>query len=184
MLVISTIKSVLLLWMLSIGHILKEVKFLVLFSTDHKETEMSKIEYSTSVGTRLFDRGPRNMVPVHNYLAGTGKSLAYEGPGYYVPSERRWVSHANFRSLPRQTRRDCILFESEEDWRTWQARRDKEPAPSGRDSTEYNYSHPSGTCKSLYFLLNPFKPLFFSEKPVMAFFLLPKPSFLLLVCAK
>ena len=47
------------------------------------------LEYSTSRGATLSSRGPRNMVPVHNYLAGTGKSIAWRGAAYYVPSENR-----------------------------------------------------------------------------------------------
>jgi hypothetical protein len=31
------------------------------------------------------------MVPVHNYPAGVGKSHAWRGAAYYVPSENRFV---------------------------------------------------------------------------------------------
>ena len=91
-----------------------------------------ELEYSSSLGTNLFDRGPRNMVPKHNYPSGTGKSHVFYGPAYYVPSENRWITHESFRSLPRETRRDAILFESEDDWVAWKIKNDKPHQPSGR----------------------------------------------------
>ncbi|KAK3591972.1 hypothetical protein CHS0354_031480 [Potamilus streckersoni] len=98
---------------------------------------MAKPEYSTGLGTNLAARGPRNMVPLHNYLSGDGKSHVYKGPGYYVPSERRWISYDMVRALPRETRRDAILFESEDEWRTWQGRRDKPHSSSGLSMSGY-----------------------------------------------
>ena len=48
------------------------------------------LEYSTSRGTILAERGPRNMVPPANYPSGTGKSIVWSGAAYYVPSENRY----------------------------------------------------------------------------------------------
>ena len=87
------------------------------------------LEYSTSSGSILAERGPRNMVPVHNYPDGTGKSHVFYGAAYYVPSENRWITQDKFRSLPREARRDAILFESEDDWVAWKSKNDK-PHPS------------------------------------------------------
>ena len=49
-----------------------------------------------------------------------------------MPSERMWISYADHRSLPRQTRRDAILMESEDQWRDFQRNRDSVHQPSGR----------------------------------------------------
>ncbi|XP_076461083.1 uncharacterized protein LOC143293754 [Babylonia areolata] len=87
--------------------------------------------YGTSKGVFLNRRGYFNHVPVHNYLSGDGKSHVYMGPGYYVPSERAWLTFAEYRSLPRETRRDAILMESEDQWREFQLKRDKVHQPSG-----------------------------------------------------
>ena len=91
-----------------------------------------QLEYSTSKGSYLADRGPRNMVPVHNYPAGRGKSHVYYGPAWYVPSENRWIKQHEYRALPRESRRDAIYFESEEDWVEWKIKSDKPHPPSGK----------------------------------------------------
>jgi hypothetical protein len=36
-----------------------------------------------------------------------------------------------YRSIPRETKRDAILFESEDEWVTFQRKRDAEHPPSG-----------------------------------------------------
>lgn len=77
---------------------------------------MYRPEYGTSAGTNVRLRGPYNATPVNNYLAGDGKSHVYMGPAYYVPSENRWIKFHEYRSIPRETRRDAILMESEEQW--------------------------------------------------------------------
>lgn len=92
---------------------------------------MYRAEFGTSGGTNIRERGPYNTIPFYNYLSGTGKSHAYRGPGYYVPSENRWMAFHEYRSLPRETKRDAILFESEDDWVTFQRKRDSEHPPSG-----------------------------------------------------
>ena len=89
------------------------------------------LEYSTSKGTNLVERGPRNMVPVHNYLDGTGKSHVFYGAAYYVPSENRWITQEKYKNLPREARRDAILFESEDEWVAWKIKNDKPNQPSG-----------------------------------------------------
>ncbi|WAQ93876.1 hypothetical protein MAR_006347 [Mya arenaria] len=94
------------------------------------------LEYSTSHGSILAERGPRNMVPLNNYPAGTGKSIVWTGAAYYVPSENRWISQHNYRSLPREARRDAIYFEREDDWVSWKIKNDKPHPPSARGSRE------------------------------------------------
>ena len=89
------------------------------------------LEYSTSKGTNLVERGPRNMVPAHNYLDGTGKSHVFYGAAYYVPSENRWITQENYKNLPREARRDAILFDSEDEWVAWKIKNDKPHQPSG-----------------------------------------------------
>lgn len=104
-------------------------------------TMNKELEYSSSLGTTLSSRGPRNMVPLDNYLAGTGKSHVYYGPGYYVPSENRWITQDKYRSLPRETCRDAILFESEEDFVAWKIQTDKPRMPSGISMSGYPRSY-------------------------------------------
>ena len=76
-----------------------------------------------------------------NYLSGDGKSHVWPaGPGWYVPSERRFVSYHDYRSLPgtrrsdptdgnyitlpNDRRADQREFQSEDSWREWQGKRD------------------------------------------------------------
>ena len=77
-------------------------------------------------------RGPHNSTPLNNYLAGDGKSHVYRGPAYYVPSENRWIRFHEYRSLPRETKRDAILMESEEQGGAYQRKRDRETQPGGK----------------------------------------------------
>lgn len=93
---------------------------------------MYRPEYGTSAGTNVRLRGPYNSTPVNNYLAGDGKSHVYMGPAYYVPSENRWIKFHEYRSIPRETRRDAILMESEEQWVAYQRKRDKATQPGGK----------------------------------------------------
>ncbi|KAK7109990.1 uncharacterized protein [Littorina saxatilis] len=93
--------------------------------------------YGTSKGVYLNRRGNFNHVPIHNYLSGDGKSHVYYGPAYYVPSERSWISYAEYHSLPRESRRDAILMESEDQWREFQAKRDSVHQPSGISVSGY-----------------------------------------------
>ncbi|XP_060579128.1 uncharacterized protein LOC132736072 isoform X3 [Ruditapes philippinarum] len=72
---------------------------------------------------------PHYSTPYNNYLSGDGKSLVYEGPGYYVPSERgRWIQYSDYRSLPREARRDAIDMQSEDQFVNFMRQRD---TPSG-----------------------------------------------------
>ncbi|WAQ93877.1 hypothetical protein MAR_006348 [Mya arenaria] len=57
---------------------------------------------------------PHYSTPSNNYLSGDGMSHVFEGPGYYVPSERGWT-----KSLPRETRRDAIDMQSHDQWDPW-----------------------------------------------------------------
>ena len=68
--------------------------------------------------------------PENNFFSGDGKSLVWEGPGYYVPSERgNWIKQHAYRSLPRETKRDAIDFQSEDEWVAFMRQRD---TPSGK----------------------------------------------------
>ncbi|KAK7469522.1 hypothetical protein BaRGS_00036468 [Batillaria attramentaria] len=87
--------------------------------------------YPTSKGTWLFQRGYYNHVPLHNYPSGDGKSHTYRGAGYYIPSERRWESYAEHRSLPRETKRDAIEMKSETQFVDFLRKRDSVYPPSG-----------------------------------------------------
>jgi len=87
--------------------------------------------YHTSQGTILFQRGHQCPRPTHNYLSGDGKSHVYHGSGYYTPSERKWISYVDYRSLPRETRRDAIHMESEDQWVAFMRKRDSVHQPSG-----------------------------------------------------
>lgn len=89
---------------------------------------MHRPEYGTGAGTRLFDRGPYNSTPVDNYPSGDGKSMIWRGPSHYVPSERRWTDYHQYRSLPRDTRRDAKEMQSEDQWVDFMRQRD---TPSG-----------------------------------------------------
>lgn len=89
---------------------------------------MHRAEYGTSAGTRLFDRGPYNSTPMDNYPSGNGKSMIWRGPSHYVPSERRWEDYQQYRSLPRDTRRDAKEMQSEDQWVNFMRQRD---TPSG-----------------------------------------------------
>ena len=93
---------------------------------------MYRPEYGTSAGTNVRLRGPHNSTPLNNYLAGDGKSHVYRGPAYYVPSENRWIRFHEYRSLPRETKRDAILMESEEQWVAYQRKWDRETQPGGK----------------------------------------------------
>ncbi|KAJ8314391.1 hypothetical protein KUTeg_008952 [Tegillarca granosa] len=39
----------------------------------HERKTMHRVEYATSGGTNIKERGPYNATPVNNYLSGTGK---------------------------------------------------------------------------------------------------------------
>lgn len=87
--------------------------------------------YHTSQGTLLFKRGTWSPRPTHNYLSGDGKSHVYRGSGYYSPSERIWINYPDHRSLPRESRRDAIHMESEDQWVAFMRKRDSCHQPSG-----------------------------------------------------
>ncbi|XP_078320927.1 uncharacterized protein LOC144621479 isoform X2 [Crassostrea virginica] len=89
---------------------------------------MHRPEYGISAGTRLFDRGPHNPIPTHNYLSGDGKSMIWNAPSHYIPSERSWIGYHQYRSLPRDTRRDAKEMQSEDQWVDFMRQRD---TPSG-----------------------------------------------------
>ncbi|KAK6166281.1 hypothetical protein SNE40_023016 [Patella caerulea] len=59
---------------------------------------------------------PHYSTPSNNYLSGDWKSTVWPGASHYVPSERRWIDHPNYRSYPREARRDAIDFQSEDEW--------------------------------------------------------------------
>ena len=106
---------------------------------------MYRPEYGTSAGTNVRLRGPHNSTPLNNYLAGDGKSHVYRGPAYYVPSENRWIRFHEYRSLPRETKRDAILMESEEQWVAYQRKRDRETQPGGKTAPAFPLLSPPPT---------------------------------------
>ncbi|CAH8448249.1 unnamed protein product [Dicrocoelium dendriticum] len=55
-------------------------------------------------------------IPSQNYRAGQRKLLNYDGPGWYIPSERRWESYDKHKELPRLTRRDAIDIQKESEF--------------------------------------------------------------------
>ncbi|XP_063421360.1 uncharacterized protein LOC134706389 isoform X2 [Mytilus trossulus] len=85
---------------------------------------MHRKEFGTSGGVNLFERGPHNPIPTHNYLSGDGKSNIYMGAAHYVPSEIDWIKYHQYRSLPRDTKRDAIDMQSEDQWVEFMRNRD------------------------------------------------------------
>ena len=101
---------------------------------------MLRPEYGISAGTtRLFDRGPHNPIPTDNYLSGDGKSMIWNAPSHYVPSERSWIGYHQYRSLPQDTRRDAKEMQSEDQWVDFMRQRD---TPSG-NCTDLSGGHNS-----------------------------------------
>ena len=96
------------------------------------------------------------MVPVHNYLDGTGKSHVFYGAAYYVPSENRWITQEKYKNLPREARRDAILFDSEDEWVAWKIKNDKPHQPSGTVALGY----------PLFDLFNTSDPLMNGSEPL------------------
>ena len=62
--------------------------------------------------------------PNDNYLSGDGKSMVWNGHGYYAPHNRSWQKHHEVEALPRARVPDKIEFQSEDDWREFQRKRD------------------------------------------------------------
>lgn len=87
-----------------------------------------KPEYTHSKGSILVERGPYRAIPENNYLSGTGMSHVWTGVGHYVPSSRGWIPIHKYHSLPRETRRDAIYMESEDQYVSFVKNRD---TPSG-----------------------------------------------------
>ncbi|XP_046356242.1 uncharacterized protein LOC124135085 [Haliotis rufescens] len=67
---------------------------------------------------------PHYSTPSNNYLSGDWKSHVWMGQQYYVPSERDWIKYHDYRSLPRETRRDAIDMQSEDQWVAFTRQRD------------------------------------------------------------
>jgi hypothetical protein len=40
--------------------------------------------------------------------------MIYAGASHYVPSEQNWIKYDQYRSLPRDTKRDAIDMQSED----------------------------------------------------------------------
>ena len=62
--------------------------------------------------------------PNDNYLSGDGKSMIWNGHQYYQPSNRSWQKHHEVKALPNARIPDQIEFQSEDDWRAFQRKRD------------------------------------------------------------
>lgn len=69
--------------------------------------------------------GRQRAYPNDNYLSGDGKSSVWSGHAYYQPSNRRWHQHHEVKALPNARVPDLIEFRNEDDWRSWQAKRDR-----------------------------------------------------------
>ncbi|ESO97200.1 hypothetical protein LOTGIDRAFT_239166 [Lottia gigantea] len=83
---------------------------------------------------------PHYSTPSNNYFCGDWKSTVWTAPAHYVPSERRWIDHPDYRSLPREARRDAIDFQSEHEWVYYSRNRD---TPGGYFHKDVGL-HPSG----------------------------------------
>ncbi len=70
-------------------------------------------------------KGRERAYPNENYLSGDGKSHVWTGHGYYTPSNRSWRKHHEVKALPNDRVPDLIEFQNEDQWREWQARRDR-----------------------------------------------------------
>lgn len=80
--------------------------------------------YKQKLEGRISLTAPRTR-PTDNYLSGDGKSHVWPaGPGWYAPSERKFISYHDYRSLPNDRRADQREFQSEDSWRAWQGKRD------------------------------------------------------------
>lgn len=74
--------------------------------------------------SRDLMKGRERPYPNDNYLSGDGKSMVWNGHGYYVPHNRSWKKHHEVRALPNARIPDLIEFQNEDDWREWQRKRD------------------------------------------------------------
>ncbi|KAK7109989.1 uncharacterized protein [Littorina saxatilis] len=68
---------------------------------------------------------PHHSTPTNNYFSGDGKSYVWGDASYYVPSERSWIRYPDYRSLPRESRRDAKDFQSEDEWVNFMRNRDQ-----------------------------------------------------------
>ncbi|ELT92671.1 hypothetical protein CAPTEDRAFT_209527 [Capitella teleta] len=75
--------------------------------------------------TRNLLDGKQRAYPNGNYASGDGKSRVWSGHGFYSPSARKWQKLHEVKALPNDRIPDLIEFQSEDDWRKWQNRRDR-----------------------------------------------------------
>ncbi|ESO02516.1 hypothetical protein HELRODRAFT_161794 [Helobdella robusta] len=59
-----------------------------------------------------------------NYLSGDGLSKVWSGRPHYDPRSLGWQKHHEKMALPRERVPGQMTFESEDDWRAWQKKRD------------------------------------------------------------
>lgn len=69
--------------------------------------------------------GKHRAYPNDNYKSGDGKSHVWSGHGFYSPSSRRWLKIHEVKALPNDRIPDLKEFQSEDEWRKFQAARDK-----------------------------------------------------------
>jgi len=69
--------------------------------------------------------GPEKLYPEHNYLSGDGLSSVWIGQRNYSPANREWQHHHVKRALPMDHVAGQREFASEDEWRSWQFRRDQ-----------------------------------------------------------
>ena len=60
-----------------------------------------------------------------NYLVGDGKSTIWNGRYFYNPENRSWQKHHEIKGIPKGRVAGQISFESEDEWRAWQKKRDE-----------------------------------------------------------
>ncbi|CAH8461878.1 unnamed protein product [Schistosoma rodhaini] len=82
------------------------------------------------------------------------KTSLYHGPGWYVPSERKWVNYSDYSSLSRTTNRDAIDFQSEKDFISFLKKRD---TPNYKKITAYFPSHPPSIKSESFYRIPPFQ---------------------------
>ncbi|XP_070211277.1 uncharacterized protein [Littorina saxatilis] len=118
---------------------------------------------------------PHHSTPTNNYFSGDGKSYVWGDASYYVPSERSWIRYPDYRSLPRESRRDAKDFQSEDEWVNFMRNRDQ-PTGCYFPNRGMVMSRDSGLVVNAYARVDPAPPglvLFRPPKPHYKAFVAP-----------
>lgn len=83
----------------------------------------SKYLFFILIWRNLLD-GPQRDYPNDNYLSGDGKSAIWKGHAFYAPHNRSWRDLHEVKALPWDRVPGLIEFQSEDEWREWQKKRD------------------------------------------------------------